>query len=126
MAQRILVILGHPSTTSFCSALADTYSHSAKIAGHEVRVLRLGDLVFDPILHNGYSEIQPLEPDLLSAQSDILWATHLTFVFPIWWGGIPALLKGFIDRISYLALPSNTVRASCFLTSCYTAAPHTC
>ena len=99
MAQRILVILGHPSTASFCSALADAYSHSAKIAGHEVRVLRLGDLVFDPILHNGYSEIQPLEPDLLSAQSDILWATHLTFVFPIWWGGIPALLKGFIDRI---------------------------
>ncbi|MGY3027849.1 NAD(P)H dehydrogenase (quinone) [Pseudomonas lurida] len=36
---------------------------------------------------------------MLSAQSDILWATHLTFVFPIWWGGIPAVMKGFIDRV---------------------------
>ena len=99
MPHRILVILGHPATTSFCAALAETYTHSAKNAGHEVRVLRLGELDFDPILHNGYTQIQALEPDLLSAQADILWATHLTFVFPIWWGGIPALLKGFIDRI---------------------------
>jgi NAD(P)H dehydrogenase (quinone) len=99
MAHRILVILGHPSTTSLCSALADAYIRSAKTAGHEVRVLRLGELDFDPILHNGYNQIQPLEADLLRAQADILWATHLAFAFPIWWGGIPALMKGFIDRI---------------------------
>ena len=99
MPQRILVILGHPSTSSLCCALADTYTHRAKSAGHDVRVLRLGQLTFDPVLHHGYTQIQPLEPDLLSAQSDILWATHLTFVFPIWWGGIPALMKGFLDRI---------------------------
>ena len=98
MTPRTLVILGHPSRSSFCSALTDTYMHAAKNAGHEVRALRLGDLAFDPILHNGYSQVQPLEHDLVSAQSDILWATHLTFVFPVWWGGIPALLKGFIDR----------------------------
>lgn len=99
MIQRILVILGHPSSTGFCSALADTYLHAATTAGHEVRFLHLGALSFDPVLRHGYTQTQPLEPDLLSAQSDILWATHLTFVFPIWWGGIPALMKGFIDRI---------------------------
>ena len=99
MPQRILVILGHPCGTSFCSALADAYIHSAKVAGQQVRVLPLRDLSFDPVLHHGYTQIQALEPDLLSAQSDLLWATHLAFVFPIWWGGIPALLKGFIDRI---------------------------
>lgn len=99
VVQRILVILGHSSSTSFCSALAETYLQSAKAAGHEVRILRLGELVFDPILHHAYHQAQPLEPDLLGAQSDILWATHLTFVFPIWWGGVPALLKGFIERI---------------------------
>ena len=86
MPQRILVILGHPCGTSFCSALADAYIHSANLAGHQVRVLPLRDLSFDPVLHHGYTQIQALEPDLLSAQSDILWATHLAFVFPIWWG----------------------------------------
>ena len=99
MPNRTLVILGQPSTTSFCAALADACIASAEKAGHQVRVLRLGELAFDPILHNGYTQVQALEPDLLRAQSDILWATHLVFVFPIWWGGVPALMKGFIERI---------------------------
>jgi putative NADPH-quinone reductase len=36
---------------------------------------------------------------LINAQNDITWAEHLTLVYPIWWGGIPALLKGFFDRV---------------------------
>jgi putative NADPH-quinone reductase len=42
--------------------------------------------------------VQPLEADLLAAQEAILWAEHLVFAYPIWWGGAPALLKGFVDR----------------------------
>ncbi|CAI8889367.1 NAD(P)H-dependent oxidoreductase [Pseudomonas neuropathica] len=99
MSKRMLVILGHPSTDSFCGALSETYVQAAKDAGHEVRLLRLDALEFDPVLHEGYNKVQPLEPDLLQAQADITWAEHLTFVYPIWWGGIPALLKGFVDRI---------------------------
>ena len=99
MRQRILVILGHPSNDGFCAAIASTYMASAEAAGHEVRLLRLGALRFDPILHAGYREIQDLEPDLVQAQEAIAWARHLAFVFPIWWGGVPALLKGFLDRV---------------------------
>jgi len=99
MGKRILLILGHPSTTSFCAALAERYTQSALDAGHEVRQLRLGEMVFDPVLRDGYQQIQTLEGDLNAAQSDILWAEHLTLVYPIWWGGIPALLKGFFDRV---------------------------
>lgn len=99
MGKRILLILGHPSTTSFCAALAERYAQSALDAGHEVRQLRLGEMVFDPVLRDGYQQIQTLEDDLNAAQSDILWAEHLTLVYPIWWGGIPALLKGFFDRV---------------------------
>jgi putative NADPH-quinone reductase len=98
MSKRVLVILGHPSNDSFCGALADTYVRAATQAGHEVRLLRLDALGFDPVLHEGYQQVQPLEPDLLKAQADITWAEHLVFVYPIWWGGIPALMKGFFDR----------------------------
>ena len=98
MSKRILVILGHPSSDSFCAALADAYGEAARGAGHEVRALRLGQLDFDPILHQGYRQVQPLEADLLAAQQAISWAEHLVFAFPVWWGGVPALLKGFIDR----------------------------
>ncbi|VVM82396.1 hypothetical protein PS664_02352 [Pseudomonas fluorescens] len=98
MSKRVLVILGHPSNDSFCGALADTYVRAATQVGHEVRLLRLDALGFDPVLHEGYQQVQPLEPDLLKAQADITWAEHLAFVYPIWWGGIPALMKGFFDR----------------------------
>lgn len=99
MPKRILVILGHPRTASFCGALADAYAEGAKAGGHEVRVISLGSLSFDPILHNGYAAVQPLEPDLVGAQAAITWAEHLVFVYPLWWGAMPALLKGFIDRV---------------------------
>lgn len=99
MGKRILLILGHPSGTSFCAALAERYVQSAIDAGHEVRQLRLGELDFDPVLREGYRQIQALEEALSVTQSNILWAEHLTLVYPIWWGGIPALLKGFFDRV---------------------------
>ena len=99
MNKRILVILGHPSQDSLCGALAQSYANGAASAGHEVRSLALGSLRFDPVLHEGYARIQVLEPDLLAAQEAITWAQHLVFVYPIWWGSMPALLKGFFDRI---------------------------
>ncbi|EJM94624.1 putative NADPH-quinone reductase (modulator of drug activity B) [Pseudomonas sp. GM74] len=99
MGKRILVILGHPSSNSFCAALAERYTLSAVRAGHEVRQLFLGTLDFDPVLREGYQQVQPLEADLRNAQADILWAEQLTLVYPIWWGGVPALLKGFFDRV---------------------------
>ena len=99
MSKRILVILGHPANESFCGALVDSYVEGAKAAGNEVQRISLGLLSFDPVLHNGYAKIQELEPDLVTAQDAITWAQHLVFVYPIWWGAMPALLKGFIDRI---------------------------
>ena len=96
--KRILILLGHPSSDSFCAALADAYAASARAQGHTVRELRLGQLDFDQNLHEGYRQVQPLEADLLAAQEAITWAEHLVFAYPIWWGGAPALLKGFVDR----------------------------
>jgi putative NADPH-quinone reductase len=98
MAKNILVVLGHPFSESFCAALADAYIDGAGGAGHSVQILRLGDLNFDPILWHGYGKIQELEPDLIEAQKLVQWSKHLVFVYPTWWGAIPALLKGFFDR----------------------------
>ena len=96
--KRILLILGTPKRDSLCHALAEAYSIGARGQGHVVRQLRLGELQFDPILREGFGQQQTLEPDLLEAQRQIHWAEHLVFVYPVWWGGVPALLKGFFDR----------------------------
>jgi putative NADPH-quinone reductase len=95
---KILVILGHPKTDSFCGALFKAFIEGAKTNGMDVREIRIGELIFDPVLWKGYDIIQDLEPDLVKCQDDILWAEHIVFVYPTWWGAMPALLKGFIDR----------------------------
>lgn len=100
MAQeRILVILGHPSGDSLCAGLAQAYIEGARRAGAEVRLLAVGQIGFDPLLRAGYRGTQTLEPDLQAAQAQIAWARHLVWVYPTWWGAMPALLKGFIDRV---------------------------
>jgi len=99
MSKKITIILGHPNKDSLCGKIADEYKKSAEKNGHEVKQFNLGELDFDPILHKGYKEIQELEPDLVKAQEYIKWADHLVFVYPVWWGSMPAILKGLIDRI---------------------------
>ena len=97
--KRILMILGTPKNAGLCHALGEAYAQGARREGHVVRQLKLGELSFDPVLRDGYDQGQILEPDLLEAQRQIHWAEHLVFVYPVWWGGLPALLKGFFDRV---------------------------
>lgn len=97
--KRILMIIGSPKSDSLCHSLAEAYAQGARTEGHVIRQIRLGELSFDPVLHEGYSQSQALEPDLLEAQRQIHWAQHLVFVYPVWWGGLPAQLKGFFDRV---------------------------
>ena len=99
MGRNLLVILGHPDTGSFCGSLARSYAESAMTAGNSVKQMNIGEIGFDPILRNGYNRIQALEAGLLEAQQSILWANHLVFVYPLWWAALPAILKGFIDRV---------------------------
>ncbi|MDO9387327.1 MAG: NAD(P)H-dependent oxidoreductase [Thiobacillus sp.] len=95
----VLLILGHPRTDSLCGALADAFGKGATEAGTEVRRLDLATLDFDPHVHTPSPNQQAFEADLLTARELILWAEHLVFVYPTWWGTMPALLKGFLDRV---------------------------
>lgn len=101
MSKRIAVILGHPAKdrVSFCEALASAYATGARNAGHDVHVIKLSDMAFDPILHEGFHGIQDLESDIRKAQEIMMSASHWVFVYPLWQFMIPALLKGFLERV---------------------------
>jgi 1,4-dihydroxy-2-naphthoate octaprenyltransferase len=96
---KVLVILGHPRRGSLCEALADAYAAGAQNAGAEVRRLSLSDLGFEPNVLVPSPRDQPMEPSISDAVSLVAWAEHLVFVFPTWWGTMPACLKGFLDRV---------------------------
>lgn len=96
---RVLLILAHPRPDSLCGALASAYREGAAKAGVTLRSLVLGELEFARDVCADSPENQPLEPDLAAARDDLVWADHLVFVYPTWWGTMPALLKSFLDRL---------------------------
>jgi putative NADPH-quinone reductase len=97
--KKIVIICGHPNNNSFTGAILDNYEMSARTAGHDVVRFNLSELSFDPILHNGYHEIQPLESDLIKIQDAVRDCEHLVIGYPNWWTSMPALLKGMFDRL---------------------------
>ena len=97
--RKILIINGHPNKNSFCSAIAEAYKKGASGSGVEVKEIIIRDLKFNPNLEFGYEKRTTLEPDLLAAWEKIKWAEHLVWIHPVWWGGLPAITKGFIDRL---------------------------
>ena len=97
--KRILIINGHPDRESYCFGLAEAYKRGALNSGAEVQEIVVRDLNFNLNLQYGYRQRTELEADLLDAQAKIMWAEHLVWIYPVWWGSIPALLKGFLDRV---------------------------
>jgi putative NADPH-quinone reductase len=96
--EKTLIINGHPDKESFNFGLAEAYKKGAKASNIQADIIHLRDLDFNPNLQFGYRKRTELEPDLLRAIDQIKKADHIVWVFPMWWYGYPALMKGFIDR----------------------------
>jgi len=97
--KKILIINGHPDKESYNFALAQAYQKGVKNSGAEHKTINISELNFNPNLQFGYRKRTELEPDLLKAQQDLSWADHIVWIYPVWWGSVPAIMKGFLDRV---------------------------
>ena len=99
MNKKIVIINGHPDKESYNFALAEAYKIGAENSGAEVREIVITGLTFNPNLQYGYRKRTELEPDLIASQETLKWADHIVWVYPVWWGSVPAIMKGFLDRV---------------------------
>jgi NAD(P)H dehydrogenase (quinone) len=97
--KRIFIFNGHPVKNSLSRTLVEAYADAARQAGHEVRLTHLHDLSFDTdFAWVDFEHPKPLEPELEQWLQDLSWSEHFMMSTPMWWGGLPAKLKGLFDR----------------------------
>jgi NAD(P)H dehydrogenase (quinone) len=98
-----LVVVAHPAEDSFTMGLTRAYAAELEKIGHSQRTHDLYRMRFDPIL--AASELAPpstdhsISRDVAEAQDDLRSADALTVVYPLWWMSMPAMMKGYIDRV---------------------------
>jgi NAD(P)H dehydrogenase (quinone) len=96
--KQVLIINGHPDKQSYNYALSEAYLKGTSKTNAVLTQINIADLEFNPNLAFGYRKRTELEPDLLEAIEKIKKSDHIVWIFPMWWYGYPALMKGFIDR----------------------------
>jgi len=101
MPRTILLIDGHPDPdpAHLDHALAEAYARGADGAGNAVLRLRVAVLDFPILRSKADFDAGAPPPDIAKAQQAILAADHLVIVYPLWLGGMPALLKGFLEQV---------------------------
>ena len=112
---KIAIVVGNPMRNSYSEGLGKAYLRGAEAGGHDAKLFLLAHMKFDAILREGYRREQPLEPDLVAARQALQASDHLVFVFPLWAGDMPAIMKGFIERVlqpDLLAIQKSGGKAS--------------
>jgi putative NADPH-quinone reductase len=100
---RALIVYCHPDPGSYTAAVRDTVIERLKAAEAEVRVIDLYRRDFAPALTRaewqGYLD-SPTNCDPVAGDvANVRWCDTLIFVYPTWWYGLPAMLKGWLDRV---------------------------
>ncbi len=100
---RVLVVYAHPCEESFAAAVRDRTLATLREGGHEVRLLDLYAMGFDPVLsaeeRRGYHTPEENEVPVAEHLAQLRWCEALLFVYPTWWYGPPAMLKGWLERV---------------------------
>ncbi|MBM7651263.1 NAD(P)H-dependent oxidoreductase [Neobacillus cucumis] len=97
-----LIIYAHPHPESFNHAILETTVNALKKNGHDVVVRDLYALNFQPVLKpedTSAMKAGETPKDIKTEQDHITHADVITFIYPIWWAGLPAILKGYVDRV---------------------------
>ena len=110
---KTLIIYYHPHEGSFCSAIRDAVQSGLETGSHTFKLINLEADKFDPVMHekdlkafvqggrNDLKGIGDIDPLVLNYVEKMRWAERIVMIFPIWWMTMPAMTKGFIDKVIF-------------------------
>jgi NAD(P)H dehydrogenase (quinone) len=102
-SMRVLIVFAHPSERSFIHAINDEIGEILRVHGHEVDLLDLYDEHFDPVMsrhmYKHYLDPHENRLEVTSYADRLLAAEALVLIYPVWHDGLPAILKGYIDKV---------------------------
>ena len=110
---KTLIIFNHPYEGSFCSAIRDAVKAGLRKGRHQCKVINLDKDRFDPVLREkdlrafkfrgeeDLTIVDGIDPIVLRYKKKLVWAERIVMIFPIWWMTMPAMTKGFIDKVIF-------------------------
>lgn len=102
---RTAIVFNHPYEGSYCNAILNTVTKGLQRANHEIDLIHLDHDGFNPVMTaadlKAFKDRKPIDPKVMDYKQRLDKADHLIFIFPIWWELMPALTKGFIDKVIF-------------------------
>ena len=110
---KTLIVYNHPYEGSFCNAILKAVQRGLKKGGHTCKVINLDKDNFDPVMRakdlKAFAELgrgiesalMDLDPTVFRYKKKLEWADHIVMIFPIWWMSMPAMMKGFVDKVIF-------------------------
>lgn len=102
---KTVIIYNHPYNGSFCHAILEATKKGLEKAGHTIDVIDLDTDKFNPVMTGqdllAFRNHEMIDPQSKNYINRMKQADHLVFIFPIWWELMPAMMKGFIDKVIF-------------------------
>ena len=113
---KVVIVFNHPYEGSFCNAILQSLTNGLTKGNHQIDLIHLDKDNFNPVMTagdlKGFRDKKPIDPKVMEYSDKIKNADHLIFIFPIWWELMPALTKGFVDKVIFPGVAYDHTNAS--------------
>ena len=113
---KVVIVFNHPYQGSYCNAILNSVTRGLQQANHEVDIINLDIEGFNPVMSSqdlkAFRDKQPIDPKVVEYKFRLEQADQVVFIFPIWWELMPALMKGFIDKVIFPGVAYDYVNGS--------------
>ena len=113
---KVTIVFNHPYEGSYCNAILNAVIKGLQKANHEIDLIHLDKDNFNPVMTSAdlkaFIDKKPIDPKVIEYKQRLEQADHLVFIFPIWWELMPALTKGFIDKVIFPGVAYDYMNAS--------------